>query len=61
MNSARAKLWNADSALLLGGAALGALAAASVDGYGIATAARFAFVWLAEPFREVLFFGSLCG
>jgi hypothetical protein len=61
MNGAIVKFWNADSALLLVGAALGALAAATVDGYGIATAARFAFVWLAEPFREVLYFGSFCG
>jgi len=56
-----AKLWNADGALLLLGGALGAAMVATVDGSGLATATRFAFVWLAEPFRQLLYFGSFCG
>jgi hypothetical protein len=56
-----AKLWNPDSALLLLGGALGAAMVASVDGYSLVTVARFAFVWLAEPFRQLVYFGSYCG
>lgn len=55
------KLWNPDSALLLLGGALGAAMVANVDGYSLATVARFAFVWLAEPFRQLVYFGSYCG
>ena len=61
MNYVFAKFSNPDGALLLLGGALGAAMVATVDGSGLATATRFAFVWLAEPFRQLLYFGSFCG